>query len=118
MESIFCICGALLLEVSPDGLESRLVGGKVGLGGGPCCHACDLPLEGESDREILLRALREAWLVRPEHRVELRTLAAEVQADRITVELCRKILALRLEFPGEMPCGNADTFPELNRAAR
>lgn len=93
MESIFCPCGALLLEVSADGLESSLVGGMIGLGGVPCCHACELPLEGESDAEILLRKLRTAWLKKPDRRSEIEQLAKEVRAKRITVELCQTVLS-------------------------
>lgn len=93
MGSIFCPCGALLVEVSADGLESRLVGGMIGLGGVPCCHACELPLEGESDAEILLKKLRTAWLKKPDQRKEIEQLATEVRAKRITVDLCRTVLS-------------------------
>ena len=113
MESICCPCGALLLEISNDGLESRLVGGRIGTGGIPCCHACELPLAGESDQEILLRILRYAWRDHPKKRSEIEAMAKKVRANQITRDLCRNVFAFGI--PGqvtEMPSGKSTRFPE------
>lgn len=94
LKPVICPCGALLSEVSADGLESTLVGGMIGVGGVPCCHVCHLPLEGESDPEFLLRKLRTAWFSHPDRRSEIKQLADAVRANEITLPLCRTVLSL------------------------